>query len=296
MRSRFIWALVLTLTLVTPLAVDAQQAGKIPLLGRLALGDSDARPGRAPTDGVVDGLRELGYVEGRDFIIEPRQAGGNADRLPKLASKLVRLGVDILLVTGTAATEVARQATGTIPIVCMTGDPVGSGFINSLARPGGNVTGVALTTGGGELGGKFLELLREAVPRLSRVGYLRNPHNAGTAPEVFFPPGVFPELRMVIVEVRSAGELDRALDSITRARVQGLVTDGDPLTDGQARRIAEFARKQRLPGIYPRQSFVESGGLMSYGPSTYHTWKRAAVYVDISKCVGRVSCSRVFAG
>ena len=272
-------AVLVVNVLVAP-ATDAQPAGKMPRLGRLSLTTADAQPGGATTDGIIDGLRELGYVQGRDFLLERRDAGGDAQRLPELASELVRLGVDILLVTGTAATHAARKATGTIPIVCMTGDPVGQGFVKSLARPGGNITGLTLTTGAGELGGKFLELLREMVPQLLRVGYLRNPHNQSTAPAVFFPAQVLREVRLVTAEVRNAGQLDQALDGIARARVQGLITDGDPLTDSQSRRIVEFATKQRLAGIYPRRGFAERGGLMSFGPSTYHSWKRAAVYVE----------------
>ena len=118
------------------------------------------------------------------------------------------------------------------------------------------------------------------VPRLSRVGYLRNPHNLSSAPEVFFPPGLLPGVRLVTVEVRTAGQLDQALAALTRAQVQGLITDGDPVTDGQSRRIVEFATKQGWPGIYPRRHFVEGGGLMSYGPSLFDTWRRSAVYVD----------------
>jgi len=265
--------------LTAPLAAEAQPAGKVARLGSLAL-VSDVSPGRTRRDAIVDGLRELGYVEGRDFLIEHRDAEGGADRLPALASELVRLGVDVLLVGGNAATQAARRATGTIPIVSLTGDPVGQGFVKSLAHPGGNITGFALATGGGEFGGKSLQLLREMVPRLSRVGYLRNPHNLSSAPEVFFPPGLLPGVRLVTVEVRTAGQLDQALAALTRAQVQGLITDGDPVTDGQSRRIVEFATKQGWPGIYPRRHFVEGGGLMSYGPSLFDTWKRSAVYVD----------------
>lgn len=271
---------ILVVNVLVASPADAQAAGKMPRLGRLSLGKSDAQPGGAPTDGVIDGLRELGYVQGRDFMLEHRNAAGNAEQLPELAAELVRLRVDILLVTGTAATHAARRATQTIPIVSMTGDPVGQGFVKNLARPGGNITGVSLTTGGAELGGKFIELLREMVPGLSRVGYLRNQLNPSTAPEVFFPAQVLREVRLVTAEARSASQLDKALDAIRQARVQGLITDGDPLTDSHSRRIVEFAATQRLAGIYPRRSFAERGGLMSFGPSVYHSWKRAAVYVD----------------
>jgi putative tryptophan/tyrosine transport system substrate-binding protein len=215
--------------LAAPVAVEAQPAGKVVRLGSLSLTDGGLKPPRARRDAIVGGLRELGYVEGRDFLIEHRDAEGVADRLPALASELVRLGIDILLVGGNAATDAARRATGTIPIVCITGDPVGQGVVT---------------------------------------------------PEVFFPPGFLLGVRLVTVDVRNAGQLDQALAALTRARVQGLITDGDPVTDEQSRRIVEFATKQGLPGIYPRRQFVEGGGLMSHGPSIFDTWKRAAVYVD----------------
>src|SRR6266481_3565688 len=151
-------------------AARAQQAGKVYRIGRLSLSAFDARPGHEISDAVLDGLRELGYVEGRDFLLERRDANGISDRLPKLAEELVRIPVDVLLVTGVTATAAARRATGTIPIVCMMGDPVGQGFVKSLAHPGANITGVTLNSGGTDLGGKFLQLLREIAPRVSRVG------------------------------------------------------------------------------------------------------------------------------
>ena len=153
--------------LAAPLAAEAQTPGKTYRIGRLSLSASDARPGHETSDAVVEGLRELGYVEGRDFLLERRDANGIADRLPKLAEELVRIPVDVLLVTGVTATAAARRATGTIPIVCMMGDPVGQGFVRSLAHPGANITGVTLNSGGSDLGGKFLQLLREVLPRLA---------------------------------------------------------------------------------------------------------------------------------
>ena len=138
--------------LAAPLAARAQQAAKVYRIGRLSLSAFDARPGHETSDAVLDGLRELGYVEGRDFLLERRDANGISDRLPKLAEELVRIPVDVLLVTGVTATAAARRATGTIPIVCMMGDPVGQGFVKSLAHPGANITGVTLNTGGSDLG------------------------------------------------------------------------------------------------------------------------------------------------
>jgi putative ABC transport system substrate-binding protein len=266
--------------LAAPLAAVGQQVGKVYRIGRLSLAVADARPGHETSDAIIDGLRELGYVEGRDFLLERRNANGIADRLPKLAEELVRIPVDVLLVTGVTATAAARRATRTIPIVCMTGDPVGQGVVRSLAHPGANITGVTLTSGGSDIGGKFLQLLREVVPRLSRVGFLRSVNNPATAPTVFFPATRLSGVRLVTVEIHDPDGLDHALDTLIHAKIQALTSDGDPLTDGQSGRIVDFAMRRRLPGMYPRRHFVEAGGLMSYGPNIYDTWKRAAVHVD----------------
>jgi len=263
-----------------PCAGEAQQSAKLIRLGRLSLGEMDAPPGLAPTDAILDGLRELGYVERRDFILERRDAGGNADRLPALALELVRLPVDVLLVTGVTATAVARKATGTIPIVCMMNDPVGQGFVKSLAHPGGNITGVTLTPGGADIGGKFLQLLREVAPNVTRIGFLRSANNPATVPTAFFPAEILSQVRLVTVKIREPGELERAFDALIRANVQALTSDGDPLTDAQFSRIVDFAMRRRLPGMYPRRQFVDAGGLMSYGPNLYDTWKHAAGHVD----------------
>ena len=273
--------LVLALGLTLwPLASEAQKTGKLVRLGRLSLAELDAQPGRASTDAILDGLRELGYTEGRDFLLERRDAGGNQGRLHELVMELVRLPVDVLLVTGVTATAAAHRATTTIPIVCMMGDPVGQGFVKSLAHPGGNITGVTLTSGGADIGGKFLQLLREVAPNVSRIGFLRSANNAATRPTVFFPAAGLLGIRLVTVEIRDPHGLDEALDALARAKVQAVISDGDPLTDAQFGRIAEFAMKRRLPGMYPRRQFVDAGGLMSYGPNLYDTWKRAALHVD----------------
>ena len=266
--------------LAAPVAAGAQQSGKMVRLGRLSLAGTDARPGRGAGDAIVDGLRELGYAEGRDFVLERRDADGVAERLPKLAEELARIPVDILLVTGVTTTTAARRATRTIPIVCMMGDPVGQGFVKSLAHPGTNITGVTLAPGGADLGGKFLQFLGEVVPRLARVGFLRSGNNPSSVPTVFFPAPGPSGMRLVTVEIYDAAGLDRAFDTLTDAKVQALTSDGDPLTDAQSGRIVAFAMKQRLPGVYPRRHFVEDGGLMSYAPNIYDTWKRAAVHVD----------------
>ena len=157
---------------------------------------------------------------------------------------------------------------------------MGQGFIKSLARPGTNITGVTLAPSGADLGGKFLQFLGEVVPRLARVGFLRSANNPSSVPTLFFPAAEASGMRLVTAEIHDAAGLDRGFGTLTDAKVQALTSDGDPLTDGQSVRIVEFAMKQRLPGVYPRRHFVEDGGLMSYAPNIYDTWKRAAVYVD----------------
>ena len=266
--------------LASPVVAETQQAGKDVRLGRLSLSRFDAQPGHSASDGIIDGLRELGYVEGRDFVLERRDANGIADQLLKLAEELVHIPVDVLLVTGVTATAAARRATGTIPIVCMMGDPVGQGFVKSLAHPGRNITGVTLAPGGTDLGGKLLQFLGEVAPRLERVGFLRSANNPSTIPTLFFPAAGLAGMRLVTVAIHDAAGLDHALDTLVRAKVQALTSDGDPLTDAQSGRIVEFAMKRALPAIYPRRHFVEDGGLMSYGPNIYETWKRAAIHVD----------------
>jgi len=160
------------------------------------------------------------------------------------------------------------------------GDPVGQGFVKSLAHPGGNITNVTLTSGGADIGGKFLQFLQEVAPRVSRVGFLRSANNPATAPSIFVPAASLSRIRLVTVEIRDPSGLEQAFDSLIRAKVQALTSDGDPLTDAQFRRIVEFAMKRHLPAMYPRRQFVDAGGLMSYGPNVYDTWKRAAVLVN----------------
>ncbi|HJZ75831.1 MAG TPA: ABC transporter substrate binding protein, partial [Vicinamibacterales bacterium] len=202
-RRAFLCGLILG-TLTAPGSGYAQQVGRLVRLGRLSLAELDAQPGRASTDAILDGLRDLGYEEGRHYVLERRDAGGNPARLHELVIDLVRLPVDMLLVTGVTATMAAHRATKTIPIVCMMGDPVGRGFVKSLARPGGNITGVTLTSGGSDIGGKFLQLLHEVAPNASRVGFLRSANNPSTAPTAFFPATSLSAIQLVPVELRDA--------------------------------------------------------------------------------------------
>jgi putative ABC transport system substrate-binding protein len=228
-------------------------------------------------------LRELGYIEGQNIAIEYRYAEGKVDRLPELAAELVRLKVDIILVVGDSGIRAAKNATKTIPIVMMVGglDPVKAGFIASLARPGGNVTGLtALNT---ELGGKRLELLKEAVPKLARVAVL---YDAGSASGVLDVKEDLPVaaralgLTLQHWEVRSAENFERVLASLSKQRPDGLYASSGPLMRTNQKRIVGLTLKGRLPSIYYDREFVDAGGLMSYGADIADSYRRVAYYVD----------------
>jgi putative ABC transport system substrate-binding protein len=227
-------------------------------------------------------LRDLGHVDGENIVIEYRWAEGQDDRLPNLATELVRLMPDIIVTTGTPSTLAAMQATKTIPIVMASaGDPVGAGLVASLARPGGNVTGFTIL--GPELEGKRLELLKQAVPELSRVAVLWNPSNpaivsyfetiknAGRALRISLDP---------VAEVRRADELDSAFFAIASARPHALAVLADRFLLAHRKQIVEFAAAKRLPGMYPYREYVDAGGLMSYAPSNIELFRGAATYVD----------------
>jgi len=275
---------IVTLTLsmlVAPLVTAAQPAGKVHRIGWLSPGFP--RPDRdPPVDAFRQGLHELGYVEGQNFVIEYRGAEGKEERLSDLAAELVRLHVDVIVAVGPSATRAAQHATRTIPIV-MTGsaDPVAQGFVASLARPGGNITGGSFLMA--ELPGKRLELLKETVPQSTRVAVLGNPafepyklylNNLTVAAQAL-------GLHLHVVEVRSADELDPAFAAMTRAGADALIVMADPaLMDNLLGRVADLAATHRLPAMYYWKMYVEAGGLMSYGPSLTERHRRAAAYVD----------------
>jgi putative tryptophan/tyrosine transport system substrate-binding protein len=255
-----------------------------------------APPARTPRIGVLFGstglssspqiiafrhkLAELGYTEGQDIAIEQRAADGHADRLPELAAELVRLPVDIMVAAGDPAIRAAQQADDTIPIVMAASrDPVSEGFVNSLAQPGGNVTGLSFFDA--QLGGKRLELLKEAVPTVSLVGILgtstQNPEYR-VDEEIAGALGV----QLQLLEVRSPHDLAAAFDEATRVRVDALIVGGggSPTNFAYASWIVDEALKKRLPLMAERRDFVQAGGLMAYGPSIPDLWRRAAYYVD----------------
>jgi putative ABC transport system substrate-binding protein len=256
----------------------AQQTEKIPRIGWLAAGTAS---GVVPlTDAFRQGLRQLGYVEGKTFAMEYRYAEGKFDRLPDLAAELVHLKVDVIIVANDQAINAAKRATATIPIVMVgPADPVRVGLIDSLARPGGNLTGLSFILT--ELAGKRLELLKEAFPRLSRVAVLRSSAPVGEQ-QVKETEVAAQTLGVQVqsVQVQSPDDFENAFLTITKGRAQGLLVPRSPLVRTYATRITNFAEKRRLPTMYDDRLFVEAGGLMSYGTNTLDFYRRAAIYVD----------------
>jgi len=233
------------------------------------------------TDAFRQGLRELGYIEGRNIVIEFRFADGKVDRLPALAAELVQLKVDIFVAVGGPSVQAAKKATGTIPIVMTnSGDPVDQGFVASLARPGGNITGLSSLTH--DLAGKRLELLKETVPKLSRLAVLWHPETTGSALAWKETQLVARELSLQLqsLEVRGPQDLHGAFQAATKERVQSFVALRSPIIAIERKQIAELAVKYRLPGMYDDRAYVETGGLMSYGTNQTELYQRAAVYVD----------------
>jgi putative ABC transport system substrate-binding protein len=259
-----------------PLAARAQQARKIHSIGLLTAGST-----MALNVAFFETLRELGWIEGENVVFSHRYAENRLERLPELAAELVHLNVDVIVTAGTLAPLAAKRATTTIPIVMMAaGDPLGSGLVASLARPGGNVTGMSLMTP--HLGGKRLELLKEVLPRLSSVAVLWNAANP-------YPAIVFREtqaaartlgIEVQSLEVRSPNDIDAAFEAARRQTPDALITVEDPLTSAHRKLIADFAIKHGLPSLHGFREFVTFGGLMSYGTSLTDMGRRAANYVD----------------
>jgi putative ABC transport system substrate-binding protein len=227
------------------------------------------------------GLREHGYVEGQNIAFEYRYAAGRADRLPALAAELVRLKVDVIVTESNVAALAAKHATQTIPIVmAIAGDPVKAGVVNSLARPGGNVTGLTLIHP--ELSGKRLQLLKEAVPKIALVAVIWNPTDPAAADFLRETEAAARSLGLKIhaIEARAPAELDAAFKAVADARPSAFFTIPHSMFQDNKTRIFEFATKSRLPGVFPNRVFTEAGGLMSYGPNLAANFRRAAVFVD----------------
>jgi putative ABC transport system substrate-binding protein len=258
--------------------VEAQQAGKVWRVGFLNPGSTPSTDGRIAAFRV--GLRELGYVEDKDIVIDRRYAEGRVERLSTMARDLVRLKVDVIVAIGTASVEAVKDATQTIPIILSSGDPVGSGHVASLARPGGNITGLTNLTP--ELAGKRLELLKEAVPRLSKVAVVWNPGSPAADLRMKEAQVAARSLQLLLhsAEVRSPNDLEPAFLAMKKERAAALITLRGPLIVNQSKRILDLAAKNRLPAMYDDRSTVEAGGLMSYGANQADLDRRAAYFVD----------------
>jgi len=269
-------AVILAVGLV--LGAEGQQAGKVPRVGYLSV--TSAANGLHNLGALRAGLRTFGYIEGPSITIEARWADGRIERLPQLAAELVRLPVDVLCTAGGQASEAAQQATSTIPIVfANVAFPVRSGLVASLARPGGNVTGVAFT---GPEYGKRLELLKEAYPKLDRVALIYNPDNPGSVLALQETQRWTTALRVRLEphEFRSPDDFERLSRKIAGNRPDALMTTADSLLISYRTRIVDFAVKHRLPSMYPTREFVLSGGLMFYGGSIPEMFQQVAAYVD----------------
>ena len=267
--------------LIAPLAADAQQAAKVARIGWL--GDNPAGNPHL-RQAFLQGLHDLGYVEGRNLVIEYRNAEGKFERSPALAAELVALKVDVIVAPGTPAALAAKQATRTLPIVLIAvGDPVTSGLVTSLARPGGNVTGSS--TLDPDLVGKCLEQLQQAVPGVSRVAVLWEPGGLGkrTEQDMLKAAEVAARVlgvRLQFVEARGPADFDRAFSDMTRARAGALTVLASTRLFNERRRLVDLAAQNRLPAVYIAREFVDAGGLMAYAANRADMFRRAAIYVD----------------
>ena len=279
MRKNILVWLMLTFFVANVSLTQAQQPTKIPRIGYLIGTAASALAAR--TDAFRQGLRELGYVEGKNIIIEWRSADGKPDLLPGLAAELVRLKVDIIVTGGPTVTRAVKEATSTIPIVmAQDTDPVGSGFVASLARPGGNITGLA--TLAPEISGKQLGLLKEIVPKLSRVAVIGNSPSPGDAQalrETVLAAGAF-EVYLRYLDILDPKDIDAAFRAATKGRADALLVLGNPILNAQRKQVVDLAVKHRLPAAYGRPEYIEAGGLMYYGTNYNDLFRRAATYVD----------------
>jgi putative ABC transport system substrate-binding protein len=276
----------ITAVLAAPLAAEAQTVGKVHRIG-LLYATTGFDPSRDPTErALVDGLREHGYVLGQNLVIELRSAYGKRERLPELADELVKIRVDLILVAGPGQARAARQATATIPIVfgALSVDPVQMGLVESLGRPGGNVTGTTALSS--QISGKRLEFLKETIPNLVRVAVLENP---ASPPDIRQPIRAQQErdaarlgLQLQFVLVRTPDDFPGAFAAMTRERAQALVVPNDSMFSGAANVpvITDLALRHRLPGMYDERQYVIAGGLMTYAANVEAIWRRTARYID----------------
>jgi putative ABC transport system substrate-binding protein len=271
---------VIATSLAATFTAEAQSPEKVYRIGYIQTATPDEQAHL--TKAFEEGLRELGYVEGRNSVFERRFAWGKQERLPELAAELVKLNVDVIVTGANPVIAAVKKATTTIPVVMAASrDPVGSGFIASLARPGGNITGLT-SDPSPEFHGKRLELLKAAVPRASRVALLWNPvpPSAETYRKIVEDAALKLGMTVQVVEVRGRDEFEGAFAAIVRGRADAVVVDSDPVFFTARSQIVQLAMKHQLPAVYQAREFVEIGGLMSYGDNVAYRFRRAAVYVD----------------
>ncbi len=258
---------------------EAQQPKKVPRIAYLAASPAAANAGRLAA--FRQGLREIGYVEGENIVIEDRYAEGKFDRLPALAAELVRLKVDVIITAGPPVTHAVKEATATIAVVmAQDGDPVGNGFVASLARPGGNITGMSQLAP--EISGKQLELLKETVPKLSRVAVLgtsTRPGNAQALKETELAAGTF-GVQLQYLDVKGPKDIETAFREAHKGRAGAVLLLQGPVFTSKRTQVADLASKTRLPAIYPQTEYADTGGFMCYGVNTLDLFRRATYYVD----------------
>ena len=281
MKRRKLLTAIGLCALAVPLGAFAQQQGKVWRVGFLAARHVDYLDSDVFYGSFLRGMRELGYVEGKNLVIEWRSAEGNNERLPGLATELVNLKVDIIVVAGTPAIRAAQKATTTIPIVMGAGgDPVGSGFVKSLARPAGNITGLSSMSGDIRL--KHLEMLLDMVPKLSRVAVLMNPSNTDhiRSLEIVEAAGQKRGVKILRSEARTSQEIDHAFSLMRQQNAGALIVFLEQLFQQQKTQVAELTAKHRLPSVAQDRIFSEAGVLMSYGANQSDSYRRVAIYVD----------------
>ena len=274
--KRTVWFVLIIAVLGGAAIAEAQQLKKIPRIGVLFIGGRN----QPHLEAFKQGLRERGYTEGKNIVLEYRYAEGKEDRLPELAAELVYLKVDVIVVTADVSAQAAQQATKTIPIVVTTGNPVTWGLADSLAKPGGNVTGLSVLLA--DLSGKRVEILRETFPKLTRLATLWNP-TVRVATPVFKETSAAAQalsLQLHSFEVQTPQDIEKVFVEMPKVRQNALLVILSPLVTLHSKRIVELALKQNLPGMYPTRQFAEEGGLMAYGPLIGDLYRRAATYVD----------------
>ena len=278
-KARLLSILIAVAMFAVGVIAEAQQPKKVPRIGYLS--GTSYSVNSARIEAFRQGLRELGYVEGKNIVIEWRYADGKLDRLPALAAELVRLKVDVIVASAPPPTRSAKQATATIPIVmAYDDDPVGNGFVASLARPGGNITG--LSTLAPEIIGKQLELLKEIIPKLSRVAVLGNATRPGS-PQALKEINLAADavgVQLQYLEIQAPKDIETAFRAASSERAEAVIVMQTPVLISQRRQVADLAVKSRLPAIYGRPEYVDDGGLMSYATSFTDLSRRAATYVD----------------